>query len=240
MNRTLWIVIVIFTACVAFTAGWFSEHRPIPSAPSRANVHSTCRNAPENSWHMVQLFTYAPVKTSYMVEFQVCLADIDGRRVRVEDAGFEKVFYQYEDDQIFRVENVDLLGNHVPQLLVVTGSSGTDDRVTLHVIGEVNGQLREWTWPAYDTAAEKLLHADEDLCCKEWNFHLRGREVILAAGIYRKDHDGNCCPTRGGVVVRLLPVQDGFKIASVQRVGVPDYSRWESEPFCSQCTLTDP
>ena len=99
----------------------------------------------------------APVKTSYMVEFQVCLADIDGRRVRVEDAGFEKVFYQYEDDQIFRVENVDLLGNHVPQLLVVTGSSGTNDRVTLHVIGEVNGQLREWTWPAYDTSSGEAI-----------------------------------------------------------------------------------
>lgn len=78
---------------------------------------------------------------------QHCADDIEGRRVRVLDANFLNVIHEYEDDEILLVEKVELLGDHVPQLLVVTGSSGTDDRSDWHVLSEVNDQLHEWTCP---------------------------------------------------------------------------------------------
>jgi len=100
-----------------------------------------------------------------MVRCQYCAGDIEGRRVRITDSRFSKVFNEYEDDQILRAEEVELLGKHVPQLLIMTGSAGTDDRVSWHVLSEVSGQLREWTTPDYNAPAEKLLRADEDFCC---------------------------------------------------------------------------
>jgi hypothetical protein len=156
------------------------------------------------------------------------------------DANFQEVFYEYEDDQIIRVENVELLGDHVPQLLIMTGSSGTDDRIDWHVLSEVNGQLHEWTPPDYNVQVKKLLRADEDFCCKEWNFHLRGHDIVLAEGIYHEGKDGNCCPSRGGVLVWLKPVNNGFTLASVQRISRPEYYHWRSQPFCARCTLIGP
>jgi hypothetical protein len=252
MNLRLWIAILIFTACAAFAIGWHVEYRRTRSTPAGAsgrpigNAQSTkaafeCdADIPEDHWHTVQTVDYQPFQTLYMVVLQHCARDIDGRRVRVMDANFLNVFYEYEDDEIFRVEEVQLLGGHVPQLLIVTGSSGTDDRIDWHVLSEVNGQLHEWTWPDYDAPAEKLLLADENFCCKAWNFHLRGHDIFLAEGIYHKGEDGNCCPSRGGVLVKLKPIQNAFKFASMQRISRPEYKRWVSEPFCSQCTLTGP
>lgn len=252
MNRHLWIAILIFTACTAFAIGWHIEYRrtrstpaggsgrPIGNAQSTQAAFECDADVPDDHWHTVQTFGYQPVRTLYTVVWQLCPAGIEGRRVRVMDANFQKVFYEYEDDEILRVEKVELLGDHVPQLLIVTGSSGTNDRIDWHILSEVNGQLYEWTWPDYNAPAEKLLRADEGFCCKEWNFHLRGQDIVLAEGIYRKDEDGNCCPSRGGVLVRLKPIQDRFKLVSVQRISRPEYYRWRSQPFCSQCTLTGP
>jgi hypothetical protein len=175
-----------------------------------------------------------------MVDSQHCSGASKGQRVRVMDANFQKVYYEYEDDEILRVEQVELLGDHVPQLLIVTGSSGTNDRIDWHVLSEMEGKLHEWTWPDYNAPAEKLLRADENFCCKEWNFHLRERDISLARGIYHKDQDGNCCPSRGGVLAWLQPIQGKFKLVSLQRISRPKYERWKSQPFCSQCTLIGP
>jgi hypothetical protein len=252
MNRRLWIAIVVLTVCTAFTIAWHIEYRRTRSTPAGhsgypiANKQSTqaafqCGpDVPDDHWHIVQTIDYQPVRTPYMLVWELCPADIEGRRVRVMDANFRKVFYKYEDDQILRVEKVEILGDHVPQLLIVTGSSGTNDRIDWHVLSEVNGQLHEWRWPNYNAPAEKLLRADEDFCCKEWNLHLRGQDIVLARGIYEKEEDGNCCPSRGGVLVWLKPIQEGFKLVSVQRISKPEYYRWRSQPFCLRCTLAGP
>jgi hypothetical protein len=252
MNRQPWIAILIFTACTAFALGWLIEYgrtrstpaagsgRPIGNAQSTRAAFECDADVPDAHWHTVQTFGYQPAGTLYTVVWELCPADIERRRVRVMDANFQKVFFEYEDDEILRIEKVELLGDHVPQLLIVTGSSGTNDRVGWHVLNEVNGKLNEWTWPDYNASAEKLLRADEGFCCKEWNFHLRGQDIVLAAGIYHKDEDGNCCPSRGGVLVRLKPIQEKFNLVSVQRISRPEYYRWRSQPFCSQCTLTGP
>src|SRR5216684_2729166 len=97
INRRLLIAILIFTACAAFISGWYIERRRIQSAPvprhSMGNAQSaqpvfSCDNAPDDLWHTVRTFDYQPVKTLYIVVWQVCLADIEGRRVRVMDANF--------------------------------------------------------------------------------------------------------------------------------------------------------
>jgi hypothetical protein len=252
MNRQLWIATLVLTACIAFAIGWQIEYRRTGSTPAADsspkvdNSQSTqaafeCdAEVPDNLWHTVQTLDYRPTKTLYTAVWELCSADVERRRVRVMDANLQKVFYGYEDDEILRVEKVDLIGDHVPQLLIVTGSSGTDDRIDWHILSEVNGQLYEWTWPDYNALTEKLLLADEGFCCKEWNFHLHGQDIVLARGIYRKNEDGNCCPSRGGVLVRLKPIQEKFKLVSVQRIGRPEYYRWRSQPFCSLCTLTGP
>ena len=252
MNRQLWIAILILTACAALAIGWHIEYRrtrstpaggsgrPIDNSRSTQTAFECDADVSDDHWHTVQAFYYRPVKTLYSVAWQLCPGDIDGRRVRVMDSNDQEVFYEYEDDQILRVEQIELLNGQVPQLLIVTGSSGTDDKVDWHVLSEVKGQLREWTWPDYDAPAERLLRADENFCCKAWNFHLLGHDIFLAEGIYHKDEDGNCCPSRGGVLVRLKPIRNGFKLESVQRISRPEYQRWLSKPFCSQCTLIGP
>ena len=252
MNRHLWIAILIFTACTAFTIGWHIEYRrsrsratgvpghPIGNAQSTQAASECGTDVPDDHWHTVQTVDYQPVQTLYMVVWEHCTGDIEGRRVRVMDANLLNLFYEYKDDEILRVEQVELLGDHIPQLLIVTGSAGTNDRIDCHVLSEVNDQLHEWKWPGYDARAERLLRADESFCCKEWNFHLRGHDIVLARGIYRKNEDGNCCPSRGGALVWLKPSQDRFKLVSVQRISRPECYRWRSQPFCSQCTLTGP
>ncbi|MGH9563161.1 MAG: hypothetical protein ACRD3S_17040, partial [Terracidiphilus sp.] len=105
-----------------------------------------------------------------------------------------------------------------------------------HVIGESKDVLQEWKSPDYDAAAEKLLRPGENFCCKDWNFHLQGNEIILPRGIYGRN-DGNCCPSRGGVLVRLQPVDDGFKLESALRISKPEYHRWSWEAFCRNCKL---
>lgn len=252
MNRRLWIALLILTACAAFAIGWRVEYRRTRSTPAGGSSHQIGNaqstqavfecgpDVPDDHWHTVQTFSYRPVKTLYSVVWELCPGDSDDRRVRVMDADYQEVFYEFGDDQIFRVEQIELLNGQVPQLLIVTGSSGTDDKEDWHVLSEANGRLQEWKWPDYDGPAEKLLQADENFCCKAWNFHLRGHDIFLAEGIYHKGEDGNCCPTRGGVLVKLKPIPNGFKLASVLRISMPEYQRWLSQPFCSKCTLTGP
>jgi hypothetical protein len=94
------------------------------------------------------------------------------------------------------------------------------------VFGSVNGTLRCWEKPDIDSAAKKLLKPDEDEGFKGWNFHLRGNRIYLARGIYHKDVDGNCCPSRGGIVAELLPKDGRLELTKIQRVSAPEYQRW--------------
>jgi hypothetical protein len=207
------------------------------SAKKFSSPSGDCSHAPDDQWYDAKIFDYQPSKVFYTVESQVCPSDIQvGHRVRVTDAGLKTVFFTYDDDAVLRVESALLLGTNVPQLLVVTASSGTNDREDWHIISEKNGQLFEWTWPNYDAPAQKLLRPGEDFCCKEWDFHLRGRNVYLARGVYSSG-EGNCCPGRGGVLVHLKPLEGSFSIASVERISKDAYYHWRDQPFCTTCTL---
>lgn len=252
MNQLRKAASLALVASVGFAAGWAIEHARARNAAPIIQEHRSQKeqhaaptecgeDTPDDLWHTARIFDYRPTTKSYTVEWQACGADVMSGRVRVMDADMRKVFYQYDDAQILRAEEIDLFGETASQLLIVTDSGGTNDETDWHVLSEANGQLHEWTWPDYDSPAEKLLREDEDFCCKEWNFHLRGHELVLARGIYRKNlRDGNCCPSRGGVLVWLRPIRDGFLVRKVQRIGKPEYYRWWSSPFCSKCTLIAP
>ena len=251
MKRSLWIASFILTACVAFAIGWRIERvrtknrenvsSPPPVGKTQSEEIAGCNDdAPEDRWRAVRTFEFSPIKTSYMVDWQSCSSDLMGARVRVLDIDVKKVLFEYKDDVIVRTEMVELLEKRELQLLIVTESAGTNDRFDWHVLSEVDDHLKEWSWPDYDAPAEKLLRADEGFCCKEWNLHLQGKKIVLARGIYHKDVDGNCCPSRGGILVWLKPVQEGFRVESVRRISKQEYERRNREPFCAQCTLVGP
>jgi hypothetical protein len=244
MNRYLWMAAVVLALSAGFAAVRLCEHRHVQKTHEKAATDSSnqqsavaCERAPETDWYTVRGFFYVPSRTLYNADWQFCRGEPSAQRVRITDANFKRVFFQFEDDEIQRVEKLDLLGDHIPQLLVLTISAGTGDQVAWHVISESNSTLEEWTPPDYDTPAEKLLRPDEDFCCKDWNFHIQGSEVILARGIYHKGIDGNCCPSRGGVLVRLKPAQNAFKLVNIVRISKPEYDHWRDQPFCLQCAL---
>jgi hypothetical protein len=201
-----------------------------------ASVLADCASAPNDVWSTARVFDYIPAQSRYTVVWEVCPAEITGRRVRVTDANYKRVFYTFADDEILRTEEVELLSHQPPQLLIVTGSSGTDDRTTWHILSESQGELQEWHWPELEASAAKLLHTDEDFCCKEWNIHLVDHEIFLAEGIYRKG-EGNCCPSRGGVLVRLKAKEGLLKISKVERISAKEYDRWRNLGFCLHCVL---
>ena len=243
MSRNLAIVLVLFGICVGFGAGWFAarghRHTVLNASQAAGSSQFTvdCDQAPDSRWNTVRSSSYIPAKTLYGVEWQFCSDDVQGHRVRVTDDNLKTVFFQYRDDQILRVETLDLLGLHDSELLVMTGSAGTDDRESWHIIGQSNGKLIEWKMPNYDAPAVKLLRPDEDFCCKEWNFHLKGSDIFLARGIYHKG-EGNCCPSRGGVLARLKPSQGAFALADIERISKSQYDYWKFQPFCLKCALT--
>ena len=239
MTAAVGLSLVAGVAAVWAIDGWLSGQMPVRAAiatTERRPFVSGCEHAPQGDWHGVRSFFFEPVKTLYIVDWEICAGEPPLGRVRITDADSKKIFFQFENDEVVRVERLDLLDNHVPQLLALTMSSGTDDEIDWHIIGESNGALKEWKPPDYDGQAEKLLRADEDFCCKDWNFHLQGNEIVLARGIYQKG-EGNCCPGRGGVLVRLQPADDGFKLVSVVRISKPEYEIWRDSYFCLNCKL---
>ena len=244
MKRYVLVVSVGLSPGVGLATGWLlerkrDEQKPAPTAIGSSEKQEPsldCEHASESDWYTVRIFDYEPSKTPYTANWETCEGDPIEQRIRITDANLQKVFFKFENDEVERVETLDLLGNHVPQLLVLTMSSGTGDDIEWHVIGESNGALKEWKPPDYDGPAGKLLRPDEDFGYKDWNFHIQGNEILLARGIYQKD-DGNCCPSRGGVLVRLRPIDGGFKVVTALRISKPEYFRWRDTTFCLDCKL---
>jgi hypothetical protein len=242
MNRYLLIAAVGLSLGVGFAVGWFErnhlerENIEVVGSPNNQTPDVDCDHASERDWHTVRGFSYQPGNTLYNAEWQYCPGEPIQQRVRITDANFQKVLFHYENDEVHRLEKLDLVANHVPQLLVLTMAGGTGDYIDWHVVGESNGALEEWKVPDYDGPAEKLLRSDENFGYKDWNFHMQGNEIALARGIYLKG-EGNCCPGRGGVVVRLRPTQNEFELISAVRIDKPEYYRLRDQSFCLSCNL---
>lgn len=243
MNRYGLIAGVGFCLGIGFAFGWSlgQEHsdrglaKPLNVSYEKPAYNLDCEHAPQSDWFTIRDFFYEPNKTLYDIDWEYCNGDPPSQRVRIADANDQNVFFNYENDEVLRVEKLRLLDMDVPQLLVLTESAGTGDDIDWQIISESNGALKEWKRPDYDGPAEKLLRSDEDFCCKDWNFHLEGNEVVLARGVYRKG-DANCCPSRGGVLVRLRPAAGAFRLVSAVRISKPEYVRW-TWIYCSKCQL---
>lgn len=246
MNSTLRILSLALCLALGFASGWLlMEHKhpkqtQVKAATARSSTDEipglNCGHASNDEWYTVHVFNYPPSKSLYYAEWQFCPGEPTEQRVRITDANFQKVFFHYDNDEVLRLEMLDLVGDHVPQLLVLTIANGTGDYIDWHVISESKGALTEWKLPNYDSPSEKVLGADEDFGYKDWNFHMQGNEILLARGIYKKG-EGNCCPSRGGVLVRLRPTQNAFEIVSVARLSEPEYYRWRDQKFCMNCSL---
>jgi hypothetical protein len=244
MTRKTWFGIVAACILVGSQAGDFGRRsKPseiYPPDPFVAESGLDCFDAPDSRWRTVQpmaVYWPGPGQRSYSAELQICPGrDYEGRRVQVQDEGTSEPLFTFQDDAIIRADTVRLLNTNTPQLLIVTASGGTDDREDWHVLSATKGQLREWTMPDYQSPANKFLRRHETFCCKEWNFHLRGTQLYAAAGIYREG-DGNCCPTRGGVLAHLRPVEGRFELVSEKRIDIAEYYRWRDQPFCFKCTV---
>ena len=243
MRSRVFCLAIVVAGCIALAVSLKAQKRSEEGASGNRHTPvvrrsvGDCYRLPDMAWHTVRMFWYTPRKKLYIVAWEFCSDDIGGQRIRVSDEQLKTTVLEYRDDEILRAETVDLLGNNVPQLLVITGSAGTSDAIHWHVISESNGKLQEWRTPSYDAEAEKLLRTDEDFCCKDWNFHLETKDVTLARGIYRKG-EANCCPSRGGVLVRLSPIDYGFKLERIERISKSECDRWRSLPFCLHCILT--
>ena len=232
------IVTVIALSAIVVSVGHVSRRQSRNNAAlSRAHSNEAPTDCKQiDNWHYLRISTYAPVKTTYMVISEVCPSSDDTLRVRITDPSFETVLFEYVDDSIVRTEQLDLLGDRAPQLLVVTASAGTGDEVEWHLLSESDGKLREWKWPELDSLGVNLLRKDEDFCCKEWRFHLRHSDVFLVRGIYRTG-EGNGCPSRGGVLAKMRLTKGEIKVASVVRISKPEFEKWTWKPFCSGCPL---
>src|SRR5579863_1730220 len=150
MNRIVPITAVGFCLLASFASGWLLERGDSQQKAAKAAVSSSqrkapeldCEHAPQSDWHTVRALFYEPANTHYNVSWEICEGDPAEQRVRVTDADFKRVFFQFEDDEVGRVEKLDLLGDHIPQLLVLTLSAGTGDDIQWHVICESRGMLQ--------------------------------------------------------------------------------------------------
>lgn len=231
MSRSLAIVLVVFAICAGFIAGWFLASQRLQKSsaagqPFFADAHGAildCNHASDDQFRTISNYFYDPGKKTYPVEWQVCLGELQRHRVRVIDPP-DTVLFQYTDDSVDKIDTVDLLADHKPELFILTGSLGTADTTTWHIIDESNGKLREWKWPDYDIPAEKLLRSDEDFCCKSWGLNLEARGISLVRPVFRKG-DANCCPSRGGIIVHLKPTRGAFVLLGISRLTKSQYDR---------------
>jgi hypothetical protein len=110
---------------------------------------------------------------------------------------------------IEKTESSDLDADGVQELLILMRHEGTGAYLDWCVLGAKGSGLGCWDAPALDSAASKLLRADEDFGFHGWQLSAQPRALRLERRIYHKGVDPNCCPTRGSVVARLVPRAGG-------------------------------
>jgi hypothetical protein len=227
-KRWFWTVPAILIAAAFLT---------IPYATRSSNskfpwiAKQGCYQAPDSEWHYAGSVEYS----GYTAIKEVCDNLEPWARVVIDSDSHVRLF-TFNDDGIEHVNVVRFKSEKRPLLFVMTMSAGTGAYADLHFLSDADGTLKEWTWPDLDPSLERLLQGGEHTCCKDWNYHLLEDELVLARGIYKKN-DGNCCPSRGGIVARLRPTSGRFEIIEVKRVTLEEYASWRFKPFCVRCTL---
>ena len=115
------------------------------------------------------------------------------------------------------VRRMQLTGDGRQQLVVVTGFYGTGAAWDLCALGLINGTLTCWELPDWGPAMAPLLAADEE-SWKSLLISMADDRLLVEALIYDRNHDPNCCPSRGSIFVELRPGDGRFDLGRVRRV----------------------
>lgn len=96
------------------------------------------------------------------------------------------------------------------QLLVVSGIYGTGAAWELCAFGRVGLVLDCWAFPDLGPITKPHLAADEEI----WKSRLAAvadDRLLVEALVYDRNHDANCCPSRGSLFVELRPAAGRFE-----------------------------
>jgi len=174
---------------------------------------------------------YSPVRVRadeepYGMEWDLCYAEDSPQHYVKIERKTGAIAYAFEPaDEISQLERMDFDNDGNEELLYVSTASGTGNDLEWCVLGWINDGLKCWEVPDVRMPSEKLLKNDEDFCCKDWSLKVTAGNIVLGRGIYRKG-EGNCCPSRGGVFVELVPQDGEFRIAKVWRGDSKTYHTW--------------
>jgi hypothetical protein len=118
---------------------------------------------------------------------------------------------------IDKVESTDLDKDGAQELLIQMHGEGTGGYLDWCLLGKKGAGLGCWDAPDVEPPAKRLLRKDEDFGFHGWELRAQPSTLLLTRGIYRKGVDPNCCPTRGSVVVRIVPREGRLVASSVSR-----------------------
>jgi hypothetical protein len=94
---------------------------------------------------------------------------------------------------------------------------GTGGYLDWCLLGKRGAGLGCWDAPDIEVPANKLLRPDEDFGFHGWSYARSSSVLRLMRGVYRQGVDPNCCPSRGNVVVKLVPRDGKLAMGQVTR-----------------------
>jgi hypothetical protein len=230
-QRLIFLAVILIGVGIGFLAGWFLRARllNIRSQPT----HASDTPSSSDNCEYVRTVMFRPIQGRALeATWDLCRGKYDLREhyVHIGNNGEPPWIRTFGPaGGIESLRPIDLDEDGSTELLVIEGPEGTGDYIRWCVFGSVGNGLDCWKVPDVDAAAKALIKADEDFCCKDWNLHIVGRKIVLAEGIYRKG-DGNCCPSRGGIVAELTPKKGEFALTNTYRVTPKEYRRWVWRP----------
>jgi hypothetical protein len=130
------------------------------------------------------------------------------------------VFDNREEPELSYIESVRAMrftADGREQLLVVSGIYGTGAAWELCALGLVKGALDCWDFPDLGPTTTPQLAADEEI----WKSRLvtvANDRLLVEALVYDRNHDANCCPSRGSLFVELRPADGHFEPGRLWRV----------------------
>lgn len=107
-------------------------------------------------------------------------------------------------------------GDGREQLLVVSGIYGTGAAWELCALGRVGATLDCWEFPDLGPVMSPHLAADEEV----WKSRLvavADDHLLVEALVYDRNHDPNCCPSRGSLFIELRPADGRFELGRLWR-----------------------
>ena len=118
---------------------------------------------------------------------------------------------------IEKLTPTDLDADGAQELIIVMRFEGTGGYLDWCLLAKKGAGVGCWDVPDIDAAAKKLLLADEDFGFHGWQLRTLPRALRLTRGVYRKGVDPNCCPSRGSVVMTLVPRDGKLALGPVTR-----------------------